>query len=96
MSRREESSLIHLVMCTLGSLTPDSESGAVCAENDAFAASVAGYGSHAPEVLCFGRFAFRSARRQENIADDAARLSQLIGQLPQTRATSVWQCIISG
>ena len=40
------------------------------AVNDAFAACVAGYGSHSPEVLHLGRFG-RSARHRENIADAA-------------------------
>ena len=43
------------------------------AANDAFAACVAGYGSHSPEVLHFGRVAFGSARHRENIADAADR-----------------------
>ena len=69
--------------------------------NDAFAACVAGYGWVTRQkcygaYIEFGRFAFRSARHRENIAVAAAAdFSQLHDQL-QTRATSVWQGIISG
>ena len=40
------------------------------AVNGGFAASVAGYGSHAPQVLHIGCFAFRSARYRENFVRD--------------------------
>ena len=46
---------------TLGRLTPEVVENGRMAVNDAFAACVAGYRSHSPEVLHFGRFG-RSAR----------------------------------
>ena len=51
--------------------------------------------SHAPEMLHFGRFAFRSARHPENIAD-AAHLSQIHDQLHFIRNTvSLFCCGVS-
>ena len=53
-SRREESSLIHGVRRRVRLVAWLPKCG--MAVNDAFAACVAGYGSHSPEVLNFGRF----------------------------------------
>ena len=58
------------------------------AVNDAFAACVAGYGSHSPEVLHFGR--------SESLGKHRWRSRSLTIDLLQARATSVWQGIISG
>ena len=60
-SRREESSLIHGVRRHVGLRLVARLKWCRMAVNDAFAAWVAGYRSHSPEVLHFGSFG-RSAR----------------------------------
>ena len=58
--------------------------------NDAFAACVAGYGSHSPEVLHFGPVLnVQHASRWENIVD-AADLSQTSLMVQVKNKTQNW------
>ena len=94
----KKSSLIHRVMtCTLGRLTPDRfrKWCAVQHGSERLFGSVCGrIRISLARSAAFWTFCVPFSTSLENIAD-AADLSQLIDQL-QTRATSVWQGIISG
>ena len=63
------------------------------AVNDAFAACVAGYGTHSPEVLHFGPVL---NVQHESLGKYRWCSRSLTIDLLQTRGTSVWQGIISG